>query len=47
MLLAPRDPWRAVDDEAEVLEVTTRPYRDVWIATKFLANLVVRAGTST
>ena len=32
--------WRAVDDEGEVLGTAMRPYRDVWTATKFLADLL-------
>lgn len=33
--------WRAVDDEGEVLDMAMRPYRDVWTATKFLADLMI------
>jgi transposase-like protein len=33
--------WRAVDDEGEVLDMEMRPYRDVWTATKYLANLII------
>lgn len=33
--------WRAVDDEGEVLDMAMRPYRDVWTATKFLADLII------
>lgn len=32
--------WRAVDDEGEILGTAMRPYRDVWTATKFLAELL-------
>lgn len=33
--------WRTVDEEGEVLDMAMRPYRDVWTATKFLADLVI------
>lgn len=37
--------WRAVDDEGEVLDMAMRPYRDVWTATKYLAELIANQPT--
>jgi transposase-like protein len=35
--------WRAVDDEGEVLDMIMRPYRDSWVATKYIANLLINS----
>ena len=37
--------WRAVDDEGEVLDMAMRPYRDMWTAAKYLANLIANQPT--
>ena len=35
--------WRAVDDEGEVLDMIIRPYRDSWVATKYITKLLVNS----
>ncbi len=35
--------WRAVDDEGEVLDMIMRPYRDSWVATKYIAQLLINS----